>query len=394
MSRLARLAVLVVGLVVGYGLAVALSAPVVVDPSATPLPGVKAEVVTTTTAEWTTTSSQPPSTTSVPSATTYLVWSSGGLTEGLVEGLEETFDELSIVLGDLAPLAADKSNVVPLDGLGIDPTSHRPFDPGRSLAVLSPGGVVLSESSAIYRGLSAGSQVNVAGHPFEVLGVVPDDVVAAAEIVFLKDDPNSPATVPRYALIRSELSRTDFEELVRAMNDGPAPLRIRAEGESLWMRHGDAVLPHVFIKMALGEFSYPPSSGSSISPDAAFLAENIVTARVPVLGTITCHRIVVEMVTGAMEQLSEEGLSHLVDPGDFAGCYNARLIRTVTGEPAGVSRHSWGAALDINAGSNGLGVEGDQDPRLVEIMEEWGFIWGGDWAVPDPMHFEYGVLPP
>jgi hypothetical protein len=36
---------------------------------------------------------------------------------------------------------------------------------------------------------------------------------------------------------------------------------------------------------------------------------------------------------------------------------------------------------------------GTQDPRLVEVMAEWGFIWGGDWAVPDPMHFEYGIPP-
>jgi hypothetical protein len=34
-----------------------------------------------------------------------------------------------------------------------------------------------------------------------------------------------------------------------------------------------------------------------------------------------------------------------------------------------------------------------QDPRLVEIFQQWGFTWGGQWLVSDPAHFEY-VRPP
>ncbi len=395
MNRLARLTVLVISVIVGYGLAVAYSAPTVVDPSPTPRPGaIIAAPASTTTLPTTTTSTNHGPSTTVAAGTTYLVWSSGGLTDSLVEGLEQRFDQVSIVLGDLAPLDVDGPRVVPLDALGIDPSAHQPFDPGGATDLLAPGKVLLSETSAVFRGLGVGDQLAVDGEFFEVIGVAPDEAVAWAEVVFLKDDPSSPVTVPRFALVQTDLPRSEFETLARGMHDGEAPLRIRADGEALWMRHGDAVLPQIFIKLALGEFSYRPGPGSSIRPDQEFLSENIVTARVPVLGTVTCHRVIVEMLTGAMEQLASEGLSHLINPRDFAGCFNARLIRTVTGDPAGVSRHSWGAALDINAGSNGLGVEGDQDPRLVEIMEEWGFIWGGDWAVPDPMHFEYGVLEP
>ena len=33
------------------------------------------------------------------------------------------------------------------------------------------------------------------------------------------------------------------------------------------------------------------------------------------------------------------------------------------------------------------------DPRVVEVMERWGFEWGGRWLVPDPMHFEFLRFP-
>ena len=82
-----------------------------------------------------------------------------------------------------------------------------------------------------------------------------------------------------------------------------------------------------------------------------------------------------------------------LDPAGFAGCWNPRYIRPTTGRSSGISRHAWGAAVDLNAESNPQGSAGTQDPRLVEVMLEWGFTWGGDWLVPDPMHFEYGIAP-
>ena len=51
-----------------------------------------------------------------------------------------------------------------------------------------------------------------------------------------------------------------------------------------------------------------------------------------------------------------------------------------------------GNAVDLNVSTNQLGTEGDMPPRIVEIFERWGFVWGGDWSRPDPMHFELGHL--
>jgi hypothetical protein len=53
-----------------------------------------------------------------------------------------------------------------------------------------------------------------------------------------------------------------------------------------------------------------------------------------------------------------------------------------------LSTHSWGIALDLNAGTNPLGSEGDMDPRIVDVFENKGWEWGGRWSRPDPMHFQ------
>ncbi|HSJ50053.1 MAG TPA: M15 family metallopeptidase [Actinomycetota bacterium] len=30
---------------------------------------------------------------------------------------------------------------------------------------------------------------------------------------------------------------------------------------------------------------------------------------------------------------------------------------------------------------------------MVRVFERWGFIWGGDFVLPDGMHFEYRRAP-
>lgn len=388
MKRGLQLVTLAVGVIVGYAIAVFLT-PGVVAPSVTPEPGERTAPEPSTT----TSTSMASTTSSVPSAETYLVWSTGGLTPELVAGLEARFVDLSVVRGDTVELDAGDDRVIPLDGLAIDPESHRSFDPRRSLATLVPGTIALGEASASFRGLSVGDHLSIAGQSYQVAMIAPDQVVGAAEVIFAASDQTAPVTTNRYALVRTDLDRNQFENTVREMYDGPAPLRIRSEGETPWLRHGDAVLPQIFIKTALGEFAYSNRSGSEFSQDPAYIDANIIEAEVPILGRVTCHETVVEMLRGALSELVESGLGHLVDPGGFAGCWNPRYIRATTGKPAGISRHAWGAAIDLNAGSNPVGSAGTQDQRLVEVMLDWGFTWGGDWLVPDPMHFEYGIAP-
>jgi hypothetical protein len=110
-----------------------------------------------------------------------------------------------------------------------------------------------------------------------------------------------------------------------------------------------------------------------------------VTAHLPLLGSVVCHGAVIDALRGAMLELRRRGLGDLVETYD--GCFAPRFIGR---DPAAmISHHSWGIAVDLNIAGNYYGVVPDQDARLVEVMERWGFGWGGRFIVPDGNHFEY-----
>lgn len=370
---------ILLGIAIGYPAFVLLARPRPVDPTPTPTLTTTqpAQPTTTTSAvEVVTTTTAFGSTSTAPVVPTYLVWSSGGLDPAFTTALLAAFPQASVFKGGVVELVGE-TGLIPLDALA------------GQLPGLGPGSVALGESSAALRRAQVGDTLALASGSVEVVAVVPDSEIGAAEIVFARDDPNLPFTIDRFALVTTDLPRADFEGQVRSFPTGPGGVRIRAEGETPWLRHGDAVIPQVFVKEALGEFSYTNLRGAGFTPDPAWVDGNIVRSQVPILGEVVCHRIVTEMLTSALGRLVDEGLSHLVDPTSFAGCFDPRYIRTAAGQHVGVSRHAWGAAVDINAAQNPLGSLGTQDPRLIAAMVDAGFTWGGEWLVPDPMHFEY-----
>ena len=144
----------------------------------------------------------------------------------------------------------------------------------------------------------------------------------------------------------------------------------------------DAVLPQAMVKERFGEFAWRKAAGDTYTQDPAWAAASLATARVPILGRVRCNRALLGALAGAMGELRQQRPGRLVDPDAYAGCWNPRLTRG----GGGVSRHAWGAAVDLNVAGNPTGLASAQDPRLVD-MERWGFTWGGRWLIPDPAHF-------
>ena len=136
----------------------------------------------------------------------------------------------------------------------------------------------------------------------------------------------------------------------------------------------------------IGTMTFRILSNGFIDPDPAWVASNIATGTVPILGGVRCHRLMIPQLSAALSEVVDAGLAKEIRPNDYAGCYVPRFIDR---DPRrGLSMHAFGLAVDLNVSSNALGTRGDMHPDVVRIFQEWGFTWGGFWSRPDPMHFE------
>lgn len=72
----------------------------------------------------------------------------------------------------------------------------------------------------------------------------------------------------------------------------------------------------------------------------------------------------------------------------FDGCF---CIRRMKGNSSQYSVHSWGLAVDVNAGDNPFGGTPTFSGGFVKCFAECGFEWGGLWQPAqyrDGMHFQ------
>jgi hypothetical protein len=101
--------------------------------------------------------------------------------------------------------------------------------------------------------------------------------------------------------------------------------------------------------------------------------------------------------TGATTQVGAQyagAFQNLINNLDAAG-YEIRSLggynnRDVRGKPGVKSIHAHGAAIDINPGTNpmGMGLITDMPPGVGQMANRLGLGWGGDWkSVKDAMHF-------
>lgn len=155
-------------------------------------------------------------------------------------------------------------------------------------------------------------------------------------------------------------------------------------------QHFAARLAGGSVGEAVGGFSYSLGPNGTVAPDPAWVSASIVSGEVPILGRVTCNRVIFDQLRGALQEVVDSGLASALDPGDYGGCYVPRFIDR---DPSrGLSLHTWGIAIDLNVTGNQVGTVGDIDRRIVDIFARWGFGWGGTWSVPDPMHFELAAL--
>jgi hypothetical protein len=184
--------------------------------------------------------------------------------------------------------------------------------------------------------------------------------------------------VDREAVRRRLAAGLEGEQLVNLLPDAPEFL---TAGSPEMVGSETGLIPTMPFELADGGF---------IEPDEAWVDQNITTAVVPIIGEVTCHRIMMPRLFQALAEIEREGLAELLRPEDYGGCYVPRFIDRDPKNP--LSMHAFGLAVDLNVSTNVLGTKGDMDPRIIEIFNKWGFTWGGIWDRPDPMHFELARL--
>jgi hypothetical protein len=109
---------------------------------------------------------------------------------------------------------------------------------------------------------------------------------------------------------------------------------------------------------------------------------------------LRCAETVGPLLAGFAAEFHE--LIEPIDDGgldDWGYCY-----RMVRGDPAKLSNHSSGTAIDLNATQHPLGkvgtFEAGKVPMLRALAKKYGLTWGGDYKTrADEMHFEVNIGP-
>lgn len=118
-----------------------------------------------------------------------------------------------------------------------------------------------------------------------------------------------------------------------------------------------------------------------------FYFREIIRINIPSIPVrIYCNNDLWMPLLKALENVIIRRLSDQIKTWD--GCFNIRRKRGATS----MSLHSWGIAIDINAAWNRFGQKPTMSKELVQCFKDAGFDWGGDWSIPDGMHFQLSKI--
>jgi len=281
----------------------------------------------------------------------------------------------------------------PVAAVGVDPSTFRAFtaagtaESDQVWESVARGEAVVSHEVARAADLRLGATVPLRGGGTGAelrLGALATTGLPRADVVLAQERAGSLGLPRDNALLLTAPGGTDpvvFAAQVREVAGSAAVDLLQVPAPVARLTGGEAAED-------LGAFSYRYFADGTIEPDARWVRDNIRTEQVPVLGRVTCHRLMLPQLRGALQEVQDAGLAGTLKTYD--GCYVPRFIER--NPERSISLHTWGIAIDLDAATNYRGIRGTMDPRVVAIFKRWGFRWGGDWAYTDPMHFELGTI--
>lgn len=152
------------------------------------------------------------------------------------------------------------------------------------------------------------------------------------------------------------------------------------------------------VNGAFGQFHYRDTSGGRIEIDPRWVAENIVTIKLPGINRyVQVHKDAKDNFIQAFKYI-ENGTATIngkqVPLLSLVKTMDGTFVsRHVNWNPSrGLSNHSWGTAIDINAANHFRRVDPARepyDPNYIlweKAFKPAGFSWGNSYA--DAMHYE------
>ena len=307
-----------------------------------------------------------------------------------------TIGLVSLRRGEQVVQAAPVAWTFPISTTVMDPAAAGRLKTNTVEATLAKGQAVLGKASAKQRSAKVGDVLQLVHWPGPPLvedvtvgAIVADDEAAGAELLI------APATAALLELRHP--SRIVVWGIPRTTRDAVAasiePLVGKVFVRRSWDKPGlDGPLSQPHLKELLGEFTVRRTA-TTVSIDPGWVMKNIISTDFPIIGRARCNTVITGALRDSLHEIEMAGLAPLINIPDTArsgGCFNGREIRTAGGVSGkNLSRHSWAAAIDINPSANRFGRPPAMDARIVDVFRRHGFAWGGTWATPDGMHFEY-----
>ena len=279
---------------------------------------------------------------------------------------------------------------LPLDSIGASL--------GREVSkFISADTVVMGATSASLSGAQAGDILDFASADgsivqFIVGRVAPDAEVGGTEIVMSTAQADLlGATIPTSVLIYGQFDRTALDAALAARGLSTDPkIRVRRSWDPI---DPDGTIGLAKTKKLLGELAYSVTASGAMLVDSAWQAAHIPGRESYPTGIrAACNNSIKADLAAALQAVVDAGLAGSIDVNNantFGGCFGPRFTRIVGTQLGTLSRHTWGQALDTNTVSNCQGCVPQMDCRVVRIFRAHNFAWGGNFIIPDGMHFEW-----
>ena len=263
--------------------------------------------------------------------------------------------------------------------------------------LLTDSTVVMGQLTASLRGAAAGDTLTLVAAngtptPMTVALVADDATIGGTELLM------SPAAADRLGVVQNSSvviwnpsSRGAIDAALSARGLVNTTVRIRRSWEPF---DPDSTIGMAATKRALGEFAYRVNGDGSVTLDPTWLSTYITYGAIQGLRLSSgCNAQVRPALQAAMNEVVAAGLAGTInyaDANSAGGCWGPRFNRLTPDSSVGfLSRHSWGQAIDTNTQGSCQGCVPDMNCATVRIFRKHGFAWGGNFLVPDGMHFEW-----